>query len=85
MAQTQALLNREKPFYNRLTAFELSEISAKVLGALMALHEHKTTMLGTLYGINPFDQPGVELGKKISIKVEEALTKDAMTERQKFA
>lgn len=35
-------------------------------------------MLGTLYGINPFDQPGVELGKKISIKVEEALAKDAM-------
>ena len=23
-------------------------------------------MLGTLFGINPFDQPGVELGKKLS-------------------
>lgn len=78
VAQSQALLHREPPFYNLLTAFELSEISAKTLGALMALHEHKTTMLGTLYGINPFDQPGVELGKKISIKVEEALAKDAM-------
>lgn len=64
-----------------MTAFELSEISAKTLGALMALHEHKTTMLGTLYGINPFDQPGVELGKKISIKVEEALTQHSMTDQ----
>lgn len=81
LAQSQALLRRDPPFYNHLTAFELSEISAKTLGALMALHEHKTTMLGTLYGINPFDQPGVELGKKISIKVEEALTQHSMTDQ----
>ena len=28
--------------------------------------QHKTTMLGTLFGINAFDQPGVELGKKLA-------------------
>ena len=82
VAQSQALLHREPPFYNLLTAFDLKRISAKTLGALMALHEHKTTMLGTLYGINPFDQPGVELGKKISIEVEDDLTKDAMMEHK---
>ena len=32
----------------------------------MAMYEHKTTMLGTLFGINAFDQPGVELGKKLA-------------------
>lgn len=35
----------------------------------MALYEHKTTMLGTLLDINPFDQPGVELGKILAKKV----------------
>lgn len=72
-AQSEALLRREEPFYNVLTTFELDQISPETIGAFMALHEHKTAMLGKLYGINPFDQPGVELGKKISIKVEEAL------------
>lgn len=32
----------------------------------MALYDHKTTMLGTLFAINAFDQPGVELGKKLA-------------------
>ena len=36
----------------------------------MAMYEHKTTMLGTLFGINPFDQPGVELGKRLSKRAE---------------
>lgn len=36
----------------------------------MAMFEHKTTMLGTLFGINPFDQPGVELGKRLSRRME---------------
>ena len=37
----------------------------------MAMYEHKTTMLGTLLGINAFDQPGVELGKKLAKKAYE--------------
>ncbi len=40
----------------------------------MAMYEHKTTMLGNLFGINPFDQPGVELGKR--------LARDIMAERR---
>ena len=36
----------------------------------MAMYEHKVTMLGTLYNINPYDQPGVELGKRLSSRVE---------------
>ena len=37
---------------------------------MMAMYEHKTTMLGTLFDINPFDQPGVELGKRLSKRAE---------------
>ena len=36
----------------------------------MAMYEHKTSMVGTLFGINPFDQPGVELGKRLSRRME---------------
>lgn len=36
------------------------------LGMLVALYEHKTFVLATLWGINAFDQMGVELGKRIA-------------------
>ena len=48
-----------------LTTVALDAVTPRRLGALMALYEHKTTMLGTLYGVNPFDQPGVEMGKRL--------------------
>jgi glucose-6-phosphate isomerase len=35
-----------------------------VLGQLVALYEHKVFVQATLWGVNPFDQWGVELGKK---------------------
>ena len=66
-AQAEALVMRSKdaPFYNLLTTVALDAVTPRRLGALMALYEHKTTMLGTLYGVNPFDQPGVEMGKRL--------------------
>lgn len=36
----------------------------------MALYEHKTTMLASLFDVNAFDQPGVEYGKKLSLTEE---------------
>ena len=39
------------------------------LGALVALYEHKVACLGALWGINPFDQWGVELGKALAGRV----------------
>lgn len=56
--------------YNVLTTIELDGVTPRRLGALLALYEHKTTMLGTLYDINPFDQPGVEYAKVLSKKLE---------------
>ena len=72
-AQAEALVTRPNPeeFYNALTVITIDELTPRRLSALMAMYEHKTTMLGSLLGINPFDQPGVELGKKLSLRVEQ--------------
>ena len=53
-------------YFNVVSTVSIEELTPETLGALMAMYEHKTTMLGTLFGINAFDQPGVELGKKLA-------------------
>lgn len=45
------------------------EINPYYLGALFYFFEFQTTFAGKLYGINPFDQPGVEAGKRIIHKL----------------
>ncbi len=40
------------------------EVSARSLGAAFYLLEAATLFAGWLYGVNPFDQPGVEAGKR---------------------
>lgn len=47
----------------------LDELTPSSLGALIALHEHKVFVEGTIYGLNPFDQWGVELGKQIAGRI----------------
>lgn len=70
-AQAEALVTRESTrYFNAVSTIVLDTLTPARLGALMALYEHKTTMLGTLYGINPFDQPGVEFGKQLSRRAE---------------
>ncbi|MEO8487065.1 MAG: glucose-6-phosphate isomerase [Betaproteobacteria bacterium] len=48
-------------------------IDARSLGALLALYEHRTFVEGILWGINPFDQFGVELGKRLAGPIGAAL------------
>lgn len=43
--------------------WKLPEVSAHVLGQLIYLFEFQTALAGELYGIDAFDQPGVEAGK----------------------
>ncbi|MDF1762991.1 MAG: glucose-6-phosphate isomerase [Oleibacter sp.] len=45
----------------------------KSIGALIALYEHKVAAQGMLWGINSFDQWGVELGKQLGDKVLKAI------------
>ncbi len=42
------------------------DLDAAALGALIAFHEHRTFANAVLMQINPFDQFGVELGKKMA-------------------
>ena len=44
----------------------VDDLDAAMLGALIAFHEHRTFANAALMGINPFDQFGVELGKKMA-------------------
>lgn len=54
----------------RPTAFILMRrLDAATLGALIALYEHKTFVEGVLWGINSFDQWGVELGKTLAGRI----------------
>jgi len=46
-----------------------SELSPYVLGTLVALYEHSVFVQGTIWGIDSFDQWGVELGKQLSVKI----------------
>ena len=45
------------------------KLTPHVLGSLVALYEHKIFVQGVIWGINSFDQWGVELGKQLAKKV----------------
>jgi len=49
-------------------------------GILLALYEHKTFIQGVLWNINSFDQPGVELGKRMARDLQEKTTPQSETE-----
>ena len=48
-----------------LSVIVLSALTPETLGAVVALYEHKVYAQSAVWGINAFDQFGVELGKKI--------------------
>jgi len=82
LAQAQALMlgkadaGGHKNFTgNRPSSFLLlDELSPGSLGALIALQEHRVFVSGSLWGINSFDQWGVELGKVLAKDVLARLT-----------
>jgi glucose-6-phosphate isomerase len=44
-----------------------------VLGSLIALYEHKVFVQGVIWGIDSFDQWGVELGKVLATRIADEL------------
>jgi glucose-6-phosphate isomerase len=48
------------------TTIVAPELSASVLGQLIAFYEHVTFFEGVIWDINSFDQWGVELGKELA-------------------
>jgi glucose-6-phosphate isomerase len=61
-ATTEALRKRGRPSMT----LEVEELTAHTLGGLFMLFEIATVFAGTLYGIDPLNQPGVELGKDLT-------------------
>ena len=45
---------------------QFEQLTPEVLGQLIALYEHKVFVEGVIWGIDSFDQWGVELGKKLA-------------------
>lgn len=58
------------------TVLLLDRLDARSLGALVAMYEHSVYLQGVLWGINPFDQFGVELGKQVANRLLPALKGD---------
>jgi glucose-6-phosphate isomerase len=48
------------------TVMMLDELTPRSLGVLLSMYEHSTAVQGWLFGVNSFDQFGVELGKTIA-------------------
>jgi glucose-6-phosphate isomerase len=55
-------------------------LSPRILGELVATYEHKVLTQGVIWGINSFDQWGVELGKQLAQKIVPQLTAEAEPE-----
>ncbi|RYZ00832.1 MAG: glucose-6-phosphate isomerase, partial [Alphaproteobacteria bacterium] len=63
------------------TTILLNNLSPESVGALIALYEHRTFAAGILWGINPFDQWGVELGKVLAEQLDKAIAGEDPGER----
>src|SRR5215470_9349049 len=59
------------------TSIVLPRLDPHALGALLALYEHKVFAQGVVWGINSFDQWGVELGKAMARALVPALAGEA--------
>ncbi|GEL98833.1 glucose-6-phosphate isomerase [Cellulomonas terrae] len=59
------------------TSILAAALTPSVLGQLIALYEHVTFVQGVVWGIDSFDQWGVELGKKLALEIAPAVQGDA--------
>lgn len=58
------------------TSIMASALTPRVLGSLIALYEHITFVEGVVWGIDSFDQWGVELGKQLAKELTPAVAGD---------
>ena len=74
LAQTEALANgqssedphRAYPGGRPSTTILIDSLTPRSLGALLAMYEHSVYVQSVVWGINAFDQFGVELGKQVA-------------------
>jgi glucose-6-phosphate isomerase len=58
----------------------VDRLTPETLGKLVALYEHSVFTQGTVWGINSFDQWGVELGKVLARRIADELMTEAEPE-----
>jgi len=76
-AQTAALMNGASaasphdcfPGNRPSNSILLDKLTPRTFGQLLALYEHKVFVQSVIWGINAFDQPGVELGKRLATRI----------------
>jgi glucose-6-phosphate isomerase len=81
LAQAQAFLqgkadaggHKNFPGNRPSSFFILDQLTPQSFGALIALYEHRVFVSGAVWGINSFDQFGVELGKVLAKDIEARL------------
>ncbi|HEU4620787.1 MAG TPA: glucose-6-phosphate isomerase [Burkholderiaceae bacterium] len=73
-------LHREFPGNRPSSTLLVHRFDPRTIGALTALYEHKVFVQGVVWGVNSFDQWGVELGKKIATRLGHALDGDTSGE-----
>ena len=86
LAQTEALANgqhnddphRQYPGGRPSTLILLDALTPQALGALIAMYEHAVYVQSLVWGINAFDQFGVELGKQLASQLLPALQGQAV-------
>ena len=84
IAQSEALMNgqlsidgenhRNYPGNKPSTTIVYDQLTARTLGMILAIYEHRTFVQGAIYNINSFDQWGVELGKKLASSIMQELS-----------
>jgi glucose-6-phosphate isomerase len=87
VAQAQALMvgktdadgHKNFPGNRPSTTLLLEDLTPASLGALIALYEHRVFVAGSVWGINSFDQWGVELGKVLAVDIEARMKSGDMT------
>jgi len=81
LAQAQALMvgkadaggHKNFPGNRPSSFFVFEKLTPEALGAFLAMYEHRVFTSGALWGINSFDQWGVELGKVLAQDIEPRL------------
>jgi glucose-6-phosphate isomerase len=64
-ASSQALVANHRP----VIGLTIPQVTPQAIGELFMFYEISTAFSGAMMGVNPFDQPGVELGKKLAKQI----------------
>ncbi len=80
LSQGDDLSSRHQMFTgNKPSTFILGKkLTPEIFGELIAMYEHKIFTEGIIWGINSFDQFGVELGKKLAKNIYQEIISDSL-------